>query len=267
MPDLTDKRVAVLSTDGFEDSELTEPVLALTEAGALVDIVSTRSGTITGKNGHESRVDLTTADAEASNYDALVLPGGVANGDTIRMDANAVSFTREFFEQHKPVAAISQSKQGPNLQQRKRWQGFGPCALVGLFSSHANELRRAHHHIRCDAAAENRMLSARRERKPQPRISEARADQIVEAYMAGGTVYDLAREFDCHRVTISAVLKRRGATLRRLPPSDEQVSEMIRLYESGLSLSKVGERLGFNATTVLHRLRAVGHTSRSSYQP
>lgn len=106
MPHLTDKRVAVLSTDGFEDSELTEPVLALTEAGALVDIVSTKSGTITGKNGHESRVDLTTADAEASNYDALVLPGGVANGDTIRMDTNAVSFTREFFEQHKPVAAI-----------------------------------------------------------------------------------------------------------------------------------------------------------------
>ena len=106
MPHLTDKRVAVLSTDGFEDSELTEPVLALTEAGALVDIVSTKSGAITGKNGHESRVDLTTADAEASNYDALVLPGGVANGDTIRMDTNAVSFTREFFEQHKPVAAI-----------------------------------------------------------------------------------------------------------------------------------------------------------------
>lgn len=132
MPHLTDKRVAVLSTDGFEDSELTEPVLALTEAGALVDIVSTKSGTITGKNGHESRVDLTTADAEASNYNALVLPGGVANGDTIRMDTNAVSFTREFFEQHKPVAAISQSKQGPNLQQRKRWQGFGPCALVEL---------------------------------------------------------------------------------------------------------------------------------------
>ena len=52
MPHLTDKRVAVLSTDGFEDAELTEPVLALTEAGALVDIVSTKSGTITGKNGH-----------------------------------------------------------------------------------------------------------------------------------------------------------------------------------------------------------------------
>ena len=109
------------------------------------------------------------------------------------------------------------------------------------------------------------MLSARRERKPQPRISEARADQIVEAYIAGGTVYELAREFDCHRVTISAVLKRRGVTLRRLSPSDEQVAEMIRLYESGLSLSKVGERLGFNATTVLHRLRAAGHTIRSSY--
>ena len=84
--------------------------------------------------------------------------------------------------------------------------------------------------------------------------------------MAGGTVYDLAREFDCHRVTISAVLKRRGVTLRRLSPSDEQVAEMIRLYESGLSLSNVGEHLGFTATTVLHRIRAAGKTTRSSPQ-
>ncbi|MGV1034918.1 MAG: hypothetical protein ACOYBP_06840 [Microbacteriaceae bacterium] len=110
------------------------------------------------------------------------------------------------------------------------------------------------------------MPAAQQERKAQPRISDERADQIVEAYRSGMTVYGLAGEFGCHRVTISAVLKRRGVAMRRMSPSDEQVAEMIRLYESGLSLSKVGERLGFNATTVLHRIRAAGKTTRSSPQ-
>lgn len=106
MTQLTGKRVAILATDGFEDSELTEPVAALLEHGAEVDIVSTDQGTISGKNGTEESVTRTTADARADDYDALVLPGGVLNGDVIRMDEHAVSFTRDFFGQHKPVAAI-----------------------------------------------------------------------------------------------------------------------------------------------------------------
>ncbi|MFD5599384.1 type 1 glutamine amidotransferase domain-containing protein [Leucobacter sp. NPDC058333] len=106
MSHLTGKRVAILATNGFEDSELTEPLSAVTEHGAEVTVVSTKSGTITGKNGHEQQVSLTSAEAKADDFDALVLPGGVVNGDQIRLDADAVAFTRDFFAQHKPVGAI-----------------------------------------------------------------------------------------------------------------------------------------------------------------
>ncbi|MFC5337664.1 type 1 glutamine amidotransferase domain-containing protein [Leucobacter denitrificans] len=106
MSKLSGKRVAVLATNGYEDSELTEPVDALTNNGAEVEIVSTQPGSIKGKNGHTIDVSITSEQANASDYDALVLPGGVVNGDTIRVDEHAVSFTRDFFEQQKPVAAI-----------------------------------------------------------------------------------------------------------------------------------------------------------------
>lgn len=106
MTHLTGKRVAVLATDGYEDSELTSPIEALTEHGATVDIVSSESGEIEGKNGHRAKVDRLTSEATADDYDALVLPGGVVNGDTIRLDKKAVAFTRDFFEAHKPVGAI-----------------------------------------------------------------------------------------------------------------------------------------------------------------
>lgn len=106
MTHLTGKRVAILATNGFEDSELTEPLAAVREHGAEVDIISTSTGTIRGKNGYEAIVSRATSAARADDYDALVLPGGVVNGDRIRMDLDAVAFTRRFFEQHKPVAAI-----------------------------------------------------------------------------------------------------------------------------------------------------------------
>lgn len=106
MSTLTGKRVAFLATDGFEDSELTSPWGALTEAGADVVMVAPAADPISGKNGHEQSVDLTTTDADAASFDALVLPGGVVNADHLRLDAAAVRFTRDFFAQHKPVAAI-----------------------------------------------------------------------------------------------------------------------------------------------------------------
>src|SRR5690606_16118032 len=106
MSHLTGKTIAFLATDGFEDSELTSPWQAVTEHGATVRLVSTEAGTITGKNGHEATVDLTTAEARAEDFDGLVLPGGVVNGDTIRLDAEAVAFVREIFAQHKPVGVI-----------------------------------------------------------------------------------------------------------------------------------------------------------------
>lgn len=106
MTHLTGKRVAILATNGFEDSELTEPLAALREHGAEIEIVSTNTGTIRGKNGHEAHVSRASSAVRAEDYDALVLPGGVVNGDHIRLDQHAVAFTRGFFEQHKPVAAI-----------------------------------------------------------------------------------------------------------------------------------------------------------------
>jgi len=106
MSHLTGKKIAFLATDGFEDSELTSPWDAVTEHAATATLVSTESGTITGKNGHEAQVDLTSADADAADFDGLVLPGGVVNGDTIRLDEQAVGFVRDFFAQHKPVGVI-----------------------------------------------------------------------------------------------------------------------------------------------------------------
>lgn len=106
MTNLAGKRVAILATNGYEDSELTEPLTELLEQQATVDIVAPEAGAIVGKNGNEARVTYTTTEAKSEDYDGLVLPGGVSNGDQLRLDERAVAFTRDFFEQHKPVAAI-----------------------------------------------------------------------------------------------------------------------------------------------------------------
>ena len=106
MAALDGKKVAFLLTNGFEDSELTSPWEAVTQAGASATLVSPESGTLTGKNGHEASVDRAVAEADAGEFDALVLPGGVTNGDKLRMDEAAVAFTRAFFEAGKPVGVI-----------------------------------------------------------------------------------------------------------------------------------------------------------------
>lgn len=106
MAHLTGKTVAFLATNGFEDSELTSPWQAVTEHGAQAVLVSPKTGSITGKKGHVAQVDEAVADADASRYDALVLPGGVVNGDHLRMDDDAVAFVRSFFDDHKPVGVI-----------------------------------------------------------------------------------------------------------------------------------------------------------------
>lgn len=106
MAALDGKKVAFLLTNGFEDSELTSPWDAVSEAGAEAVLVSPEAGTLTGKKGHEASVDQGVADADATQFDALMLPGGVVNGDKLRMDQDAVAFTRAFFEAGKPVGVI-----------------------------------------------------------------------------------------------------------------------------------------------------------------
>jgi protease I len=107
---LDGKKVAFLATDGVEQVELTEPWKAVENAGGEPELVSLESGEILAfqhlDHGDRFGVDRTVADATASDYDGLVLPGGVANPDFLRADDDAVAFVRRFFEEGKPVAAI-----------------------------------------------------------------------------------------------------------------------------------------------------------------
>ena len=106
MASLTGKKIAFLATDGFEDSELTSPWQAVTDAGGTAVMIAPESGSIEGKNGHNQSVDETSGEADASEFDGLVLPGGVVNADHLRMDEASVAFTKDFFGQHKPVGVI-----------------------------------------------------------------------------------------------------------------------------------------------------------------
>ena len=103
-------KVAILATDGFEQSELLEPRKALNEAGAKTEVVSPKPGKVRGWNhkewGEEVTVDRDLQQADAQQYDALVLPGGVMNPDNLRTNPRAVAFVKAFFDQGKPVAAI-----------------------------------------------------------------------------------------------------------------------------------------------------------------
>lgn len=107
---LQNKRVAILAADGFEQVELEKPKQALEEAGATVSIVSPKAGQIQGMNhadkGDKFDVDLSLAQANAAEFDALLLPGGLMNPDELRSTPEALEFTRAFFEAGKPVAAI-----------------------------------------------------------------------------------------------------------------------------------------------------------------
>jgi protease I len=104
--ELQGKTIAVLATDGFEDSELTDPVKAVRDAGGDPKIISLESGEIEGKKGEKVTVDLVVGDARVEDFDGLVLPGGVQNPDTLRMDEHAVAFVRGFFDAGKPVGVI-----------------------------------------------------------------------------------------------------------------------------------------------------------------
>jgi len=108
--ELTRKRIAILAGDGVEQVELTEPWNAARNAGATVELISIKPGSIQGVNGMDKAdtfdVDRTVDQASTDDYDALIVPGGVANPDFMRMDENAVFFVRDFVQSGKPVAVI-----------------------------------------------------------------------------------------------------------------------------------------------------------------
>jgi len=109
---LQGKKIAILATDGFEQSELLSPQAALLEAGADIEVVSIKEGQITAWDednwGEKVTVDKLAANANAADYDALLLPGGLFNPDSLRQDSDAKAFVDGFFgaKKNKPVAAI-----------------------------------------------------------------------------------------------------------------------------------------------------------------
>jgi protease I len=110
MPQLDGKRIAILATDGFEQSELLQPKKALEQAGARVDVVSPKEGEIRGWKmkdwGDKVPVDRRLSEARVDDYDGLVVPGGQINPDLLRVEPKAVQFVRDFFASGKPVGAI-----------------------------------------------------------------------------------------------------------------------------------------------------------------
>lgn len=116
MKDLKDLRIAILTTDGFEQSELLEPYRALDLEGANLVIVAPHSGGIKGWDdgnwGKEVQADLTLDVASPRSFDALLLPGGVINPDLLRRESAAIDFVNSFFDWERPVAAICH---GPQL--------------------------------------------------------------------------------------------------------------------------------------------------------
>jgi len=116
MGKLSNRAIAVLAANGFEETELTSPVERLKEEGATVQIISLEPGKIQGmKHDHdwtvEVNVDKTVAEANADDYEGLLIPGGVLNPDALRKNEDALSFVRSFFEAGKPVAAICHGPQ------------------------------------------------------------------------------------------------------------------------------------------------------------
>lgn len=110
-----EKKIAILATDGFEESELKSPKEAMEKEGFSVDIVSEKEGKIKAwKDGNwssEYAVDKSLDNAKSSDYDALMLPGGVINPDKLRRNDKALTFVKQFFEEKKPVAAICHGPQ------------------------------------------------------------------------------------------------------------------------------------------------------------
>jgi protease I len=167
---LAGRRIAVLATDGFEQSELLEPRRALAAAGALTEVVSPRGGSIRGWNegnwGQDVAVDAALRRARPEDYDGLLLPGGVMNPDQLRGEPMAVEFVRKFFEAGKPVAAICH---GPQLLIEA---GVVRDRKLTSFPSLKTDLRNAGAHWVDEAVVVDRGLVTSRQPADIPRFNE-----------------------------------------------------------------------------------------------
>jgi protease I len=176
---LTGRKIAILATDGFEQVELTGPLKALKDAGAEAVIVSLKAGSIQGMNhdqkGDTIGVDETLDDVLAEQFDGLVLPGGVANPDTLRMNPAAVGFVRDFVVAGKPIAAICH---GPwTLIEAEAVRG----KKITSWPSLKTDLRNAGAHWVDQAVVRDGMLVTSRNPQDIPAFNAAIVEMFGEA--------------------------------------------------------------------------------------
>lgn len=172
------KKIAILATDGFEESELKSPKEHLEQQGWIADIVSLKSGKIKGwKDGNWSNeydVTKTLDEAKESDYDALMLPGGVINPDLLRREEKAVEFVRAFFKSKKPVAAICHGPQilvdADVLKDRK----------VTSFMSIKNDLKNAGAHWEDSEVVVDNGLVTSRDPNDLPAFNKKMVEEIKE---------------------------------------------------------------------------------------
>lgn len=186
MPEsLSGKRIAILATDGVEQDELIQPQKDLQKAGATVEVIAPKSGEIKAWNhkdwGDSIKVDKTLDDVVTSDYDALVLPGGVINPDHLRTSQKAVQFVRDFFYSHKPIAAVCH---GPwtlieaNVVRGRRMTSW-PSLKTDLKNAGAEWVD--------DVVVVDRNLITSRKPEDLPTFSRAIMDYLTEAREQGWT--------------------------------------------------------------------------------
>lgn len=148
MKTLSNRNIAILTESGFEEVELTSPMQALKEAGATVHVVSPQKEKVKAMKDHdwsiEVPVDKHVSEVSASEYDGLVLPGGVFNPDQLRMNEQAIRFISEFFEAGKPVAAICHGPQSlisANVVRGRDMTSY-PSIKTDLINAGANWLNK-----------------------------------------------------------------------------------------------------------------------------
>ena len=179
--ELNGKRIALLAADGVEQVELDEPRKAVEEAGAETVVVSINSGEIQAFNhldpGDKIKVDVTADSADSAQFDALLLPGGVANPDFLRGDADAVSFVKGFFEHDKPVGVICH---GPwTLVEADVVQG----RTLTSYPSVRTDIRNAGGHVVDQEVVTDQNITSSRWPEDRP----AFCARIVEQFAAGWT--------------------------------------------------------------------------------
>lgn len=180
---ITGKKVAILVTDGFEQSELEQPRAALEEAGAETSVVSPNEDSVQAWDeddfGDTLNVDVPLKRARASDYDALLLPGGVMNPDKLRMVPEAVQFVSHFFEAGKPVAAICHGPQlliEADVVRGRRVTSY-PSLKTDLQNAGANWVD--------EAVVTDQGLVTSRRPADIPQFNEKMIEEIGEGYHAG----------------------------------------------------------------------------------